>query len=58
VRRRSPINDALIAAFLARMEVIMATYAPTCVFNMDETNWRLINQAMSTIANIGADGVE
>jgi hypothetical protein len=56
--RRPSVKDALIAAFLARMEFVMATYAPTCVFNMDETNWRLINQEISTIANIGADGVE
>jgi hypothetical protein len=36
----------------------MATYALMCVFNMDETSWRLINQEMSTIANIGADAVK
>jgi hypothetical protein len=58
VRRRPPVKDALIAAFLVRMEIVMATYAATCVFNMDETSWCLINQQMLTIANIGADGVE
>jgi hypothetical protein len=40
------------------MEVVMATSASMCVFNMDETSWHLINQEMSTIANIGADAVE
>jgi hypothetical protein len=40
------------------MEVVMVTYAPAYIFDMDETNWRLINQQMSTIANIGADAVE
>jgi hypothetical protein len=55
----SPTGDAANAiAVLARMEVVMATYAPTGVLNMDETIWRLIYQEMSTIANIGADGVE
>jgi hypothetical protein len=31
VRRRPQIKNALIAAFLARMEIVMATYAPMCV---------------------------
>jgi hypothetical protein len=34
--RRSPVNDTVIVAFLVRMEIVMATYAPTCVFNMNE----------------------
>jgi hypothetical protein len=39
LRRRPPVNDAVIAAFSARMEDVMATYAATCVFNKDETSW-------------------
>jgi hypothetical protein len=48
----------MVVAFLAQMEKVLMTHPTTCVFNMDEISWRLVNNQMSTLAEISAEAVE
>jgi hypothetical protein len=58
-QRRPDPNDAEIAAFYSSCQGLFNNtfYRSTCVINVDETSWRVINGNLKTLARVGAEGV-
>jgi hypothetical protein len=58
IKRRTEHDDDIVADFLADIDWILTAFASDHVLNADETCWRVIDGALRTVANVGADGVD
>ena len=58
VKRRSDPNDAEVAKFLERVELVKQQFPPDLIINVDETCWRLFNSRPRTVARTGSDSVQ
>ena len=56
-RRRTKPNDDYVARFVEEFEVAKMQFPPSCIFNADETCWRIVNGKIKTLALKGSDEV-
>lgn len=57
IKRRTSVNDQIVASFLSDYQVIQAAFSGDLIINADETSWHLLNVGLRTVTNTGADGV-
>ena len=57
VRRRSRPDDDYVARFVEEIELAKMQFPQSCIFNADETCWRIVNGKIKTLALKGSDEV-
>jgi hypothetical protein len=56
--RRTTLDEDYTTYFLERLGTLPDTYPPECVFNLDETSWRLFEGPRKVLAEKGSETVK